>query len=36
LGEKAAVEEIRSEAGVAERLDAIIKAQSHFETGNVN
>jgi outer membrane protein len=27
LGEKAAVEEIRSEAGVAERLDAIIKAE---------
>jgi outer membrane protein len=30
LGEKAAVEEIRSEAGVAERLDAIIRAQKEL------
>ncbi len=31
LGEKAAVEEIRSEAGVAERLDAIIRAQKELQ-----
>jgi outer membrane protein TolC len=30
-GEKAAVEEIRSEAGVAERLDAIIRAQKELQ-----
>jgi outer membrane protein TolC len=31
LGEKAAVEETRSEAGVAERLDGIIKARKELE-----
>lgn len=31
LGEKAAVEETRSEAGVAERLDGIIKAKKELE-----
>lgn len=31
LGEKAAVEEIRSAAGVAERLDAIIRAQKELQ-----
>jgi len=31
MGEKAAVEELRSEAGVAERLDGIIKAQKDLQ-----